>query len=95
VAVDDRLVALTSLGFAAGQRLHPHRCPHLEELLAAPGVDPVTPQQVGLHRTGEALCVELALEAALALLAGVVAVADIPADLTRLRDPSLEISHRR
>ena len=93
--MDDRLVALPCLRLAAAQRLHPHRRPHLERLLAAARIDPVAAQQVGLDGSGEALRVDLALEAALALLPGVVAVADVPADLTRLRDPLLDISHRR
>ena len=53
--MDDRLVAFAGLGLPAAQRLQPLRRPHLEELLAAPRVDPVAAQEVGLDGAGEAL----------------------------------------
>jgi hypothetical protein len=67
----------------------------LEPLAAPAGIDPVAPQQVGLNTTGKSLGVHLALETAFALPTSAVAVADVPADLTRLRDALLEVSHRR
>src|SRR5205823_2078725 len=90
MAVDDRLVALTRLRLAAAQRRQPLFCPHVEALLPSPGIDPVAPQQVGLDGAGKALGVDRALEAALALAPTVIAVADVPTDLARLRDPLLK-----
>ena len=78
VPADDRLVALTTLWLAVPERLQPRVRPDPEQLVAAAGVDPVAVQQVGLHRAGEALGVELAGEAALALPAAVVSVAKLP-----------------
>src|SRR5262249_5011913 len=64
-------------------------------LLAPPRVDPIAAQQIRLDRSGEALGVELALEAALALPTIAVAVPHIPTDLAGLGDPLLDVSHRR
>lgn len=95
VAGDDGFVALSGPGLAVGDGGEPLLGPGLEGLVPPPGVDPVAAQQVGLDAGGEALGVDLTAEALLALPAGLVAVADVPAGLPGGGSSALEVSHRR
>ena len=95
MSLEDRLVALPGLRLERAPRLSPGRRPYLEWLPALAGVDPLAAKEVGLDAASEPDGIGLAVERALALAAGVVAVADVPSRLACGRAPPADVSHAR
>ena len=78
---ENRVVALSSLGFQVSGRLAPCTRPLAERLSTALWVDPIVARKIGLDGAGVSLCVGLALEGLLPSAAVEAAVPHVVAGL--------------